>query len=866
MDDVLMERVQVTASRHTLSFSSLSPRDFERLCLGLISRRRGYRDAEHLGAAGRDRGRDIAVRRVVDGRSERVYVQCKRIASRPGKSVFSNEINKLMISVEDGHIARPDVVLFVVTQNLSGDLRSAVADLCGVVGMRAEFLGLTELDDELSRHDDLIAQFFALGIQDCVRATKGDVPFERVTPHHFGPRRVGFVNRVDELAELDVAAASPALASRVVVLSGPQGTGKSRLAEEWAQRQKEHYPDGQLYVDFRILRASASSSVAESLRSGLEALGCPIKAVPERLMDRQGLYRTVTAGQRMMLLLDHVDEAGEVRSLIPDSPDSLVLVTTNADLRVLKVEGAVHVPVATLDVDHARVMLHTRVGCPPDGVDELRASETVLSYCGGLSLAVELCATQIRDEGGGNYGWLEERLTDEKTRLKRIAGPVTSLDVVFGTAYYALAPDLARAYRLIARAPRLSTWAQVCAVLGADGHTSRRLVSLLASRNLIEVNGDTRAGGVAGERLDVGMHDLLRLHGRTVALRVDPAESTELVRRVGRYAAARARQIDRAISAERLRVDLPDGDGDTQQPPLSTGADAARQFAVERAFLVAAQTELESAGEYAAVCVIADALWPAMYGRGYNREIAVVFESGVRAAERLGDASVLCRLRMLLARGLGIREDYSGAIEQSRLAIELARAEGDEWLLGSALEVSGVLLLDSRGPAHALPVFEESRAAFPDEGTRGRAIQDHHIGMCFDLLNQPKKAIEAYGRAISALTPLEDHVLLARTGWRLAEALATVAREDEAIAAAAKAEDEATVAGEYAAQGRAMLLIAQLSSDHQVRREKLSAAIVAFTEAADEAWAAEARERLAALNGPDVENAEDAGSGQAFDS
>ena len=40
----------ITHTTHTLPFDNLSPRDFERLCLGLVERER-YQRAEHLGAA-----------------------------------------------------------------------------------------------------------------------------------------------------------------------------------------------------------------------------------------------------------------------------------------------------------------------------------------------------------------------------------------------------------------------------------------------------------------------------------------------------------------------------------------------------------------------------------------------------------------------------------------------------------------------------------------------------------------------------------------------------------------------------------------------------------------------------------------------
>ena len=680
------------------------------------------------------------------------------------------------------------------------------------------------------------------------------LPFERVTPHHLGRRREGFVNRTDELARLDSAAKNTSGSSRLLVLEGLQGAGKSRLAEEWAQRQKDRYPDGQLYLDFRTLPASPSS-LAEALRFSLEAMGCPAKRIPERLSERQGLYRTVTANQHMMLLLDHVSEAGEVQGLLPDAPDTLVVVTTNSDMWLLRAEGAQEIPVGALDPSHARIMLQTLVGDAPRGSQEEQACEAVLSYCGGLPLALELCATQIREEGGGWYAWLAERLGDARTRLQRIGGPSVNLDVVFASAYAALPDDLARAYRLIGLAPRLNTWAQASAVLGAEELPAKRLVSLLAARHLVEC--DEGGVGSAGDRLDIGMHDLLRLHARKLSLTANPEESTALAHRIGQYAAVRARQIDYAISPERLRIDLPSwcpetarGDGarqDVTDLVIADGAEAGRQFSIERPFILAAQIAAEAAGDDATACVIADALWPAMYGRGYDREIAGVLTVGVEAAARLGEPLVLCRLRMLLARGLGFREEYDEAIGQSRLAVQLAREQGDDWMLGSALEVQGLLLLDSCGPEEALPVFEEARSCFPEDQVRGKAIQDLHIGICLSRLGQPEEAVGAFDRAMAAFGSLRDHLQLARTGWRLAEVLVELDSKERALAVATAAAQESTLSGEYRAQGHAMLVLAELQEDPDICREELRAAVEAFTEVADDALVAVANDRLEAL-------------------
>jgi hypothetical protein len=844
MDDVAMDRVRVSSTQHVLDFAALSPFDFERLCLALIGKRSGYGRLEHLGVSGGDRGRDVvAVRRSRGGAEQLVYVQCKRLGRTPGIAMYLNELRSIKRHVDAGSIAEPDVVIFAVTANISGDVRTKVRDESRSLGFEAEFLGASELDEEVRRDGRLMVDFFDFGRGRL--AQEGGVPFKRIKPRQLGSRRAGFVNRVAELETLDRALGARSGAPSLVVINGPHGAGKSRLAEEWVQRQKESYPDGQILLDFRPLRESPAGSVAEALRSSLIALGCPAKKVPERLEDRVGLYRTLTASRRLMLLLDHVDEPGEVNVLLPDAPDALVVVTSNSAMAALKAVGAVHVPIVTLDREHAKLMLQTLVGVEAAGEEEEQARETILSYCGGLSLALELCATRIRDECGGSYRWLARELRDEGTRLEKITGGSRSLEVVFASAYRSLSDELARAYRLIGQAPRLSTWAQASAVLGCEEDSARRLVSMLRSKHLVEFREDL-ADQAVHDRVDIGMHDLLRLHARRAGLGVPSSESADLLRRMVDLAVRRARQIDRAISPERLRLELAvtaeadarrsSGRSDSRgvlRPPAD-GADASRIFAVERSFLMATQAAAEIGGLDAAVCELADAMWPAMYSRGYNAEIADVVGPAVVAADRLSNQHARCRLNMLLARGLALREDWLQALACCDTAVDIAIAEADGWLLGSALEVKGLLLLDDHGPEHALAVFEQSRRSFPVDGERGRAIQDIHIGMCLARLGDGVKAAESLARAVDSFERLGDTTQAARAGWRLAEVLHDLGRTDDARTRAVAVTAAATVAGEHVARGRALLILADLEPDGDRRRFHLTGARDAFRDGSDE--------------------------------
>jgi hypothetical protein len=104
----------ITGTAHTLPFDKLSPRDFERLCLWLVERE-GFDHAEHLGAAGKEQGRDI-----VAWREDQLWAfQCKRV-QRFGPSDALKEVAKVLGLPQD---QRPAVLVFLVTCDVSDETR-----------------------------------------------------------------------------------------------------------------------------------------------------------------------------------------------------------------------------------------------------------------------------------------------------------------------------------------------------------------------------------------------------------------------------------------------------------------------------------------------------------------------------------------------------------------------------------------------------------------------------------------------------------------------------------------------------------------------------------------------------------------------
>lgn len=144
----------VTGTTHPLPFDSLSPRDFERLCLWLV-RREGFRRAEHLGAAGSEQGRDI-----IAWREGKLWAfQCKRVQSFGPKDALK-EVEKILALPKD---ERPAGLVFLVTCDVSAQARQRVRKRCAEGDIECSFWVGTELDERVKRHPEIVKEFFQVG-------------------------------------------------------------------------------------------------------------------------------------------------------------------------------------------------------------------------------------------------------------------------------------------------------------------------------------------------------------------------------------------------------------------------------------------------------------------------------------------------------------------------------------------------------------------------------------------------------------------------------------------------------------------------------------------------------------------------------
>lgn len=146
--------LSTTLTHHTLPFASLSPQDFERMCLWLVQRE-GFDRAEHLGTSGGENGRDIVAWK--DGK--RIAFQCKRV-QRFGPRAADIEIRKLKALPDD---QKPDQIVFVLSCSVSAQTRKLVRQSWGSEES-CHFWASTELDEKVKRWQDVLSEFFGMCI------------------------------------------------------------------------------------------------------------------------------------------------------------------------------------------------------------------------------------------------------------------------------------------------------------------------------------------------------------------------------------------------------------------------------------------------------------------------------------------------------------------------------------------------------------------------------------------------------------------------------------------------------------------------------------------------------------------------------
>jgi tetratricopeptide (TPR) repeat protein/transcriptional regulator with XRE-family HTH domain len=432
--------------------------------------------------------------------------------------------------------------------------------------------------------------------QQAVCAARASPARQEPIARQLPPAPALFTGRTRELAALDrhleSGDGSPIVLSAI---HGMGGVGKTALALQWARLAREHFHDGELYIDLHGYDPDQGPmDASEALRMCLSALGIAPEHAPTSVQERSALYRRLLSGRRMLVILDNARTSQQVRPLLPGSPTCMALITSRNNLGGLAVrDGMQRLTLDVLTAREARLLLTRAIGSQR-ATAEPGALAALAELCGHHPLALLIVAERVRATPQCRLASAVAQLSDESERLTALDAEdddASAVRSVLGWSYRALSRDEGVLFRRLGLHKGTDIGALAAAsIAGFTLEYCRGLLQGLVSAHLLEVTAADR----------YGMHDLVRLLAAELAADEESAEERKAaIARVSTWYVHSASSARTALdpALPRLDLDLPPCDADVMT--LTTFPDRAAAlgwFECERANLTALCATAESLG------------------------------------------------------------------------------------------------------------------------------------------------------------------------------------------------------------------------------------------------------------------------------
>jgi predicted ATPase/DNA-binding SARP family transcriptional activator len=552
--------------------------------------------------------------------------------------------------------------------------------------------------------------------------------------------------------------------SRLLTLTGPGGTGKTRLALAAAGAVSASYPEGVCWVELAPLDDPGILARVVAGRLG----------VPDSPGQDAAAAIAEHVGDRSMLIV--LDNCEHLASAVADLAGQLLgachamsILATSRE--VLGVDGERSWPVPSLSLPEAGAPAAATALAESDAVRffEYRAqlvlpsfrladdnASAVVQVCrrlDGLPLAIELAAAQMRML---SVGQLAERLDDIFTVL--VGGARTA-----PRRHQALRATLDWSHDLLDEDERV---------------VFRWLAVFSGGFTLTAAEQVTAGSGIRPERT---LELLTRLADKSL-LRVDHVGSDaryHLLSTVREYALERLAEASEEEAARRAHLRCFVGLVEEVAPRIDGGCEGPLGLERELDRLDAETPNLRVALEFARDCGdanaalrIAGSLGRFAYLRGHYHEIREWMDTAVTAGT---DAPAALRAKALLGSGrLALLQcDYLPAVRRLEAALRLYRELGDAHGLASALQVLGSVAREQGRYARAMELHGESLSIAEAVGDQWAVASAHgYLGFACWLQLQFERATEECAVALRMFRELGDVEGIA---WSLLS-LGTIAR------------------------------------------------------------------------------------------
>ncbi|WP_194921476.1 NB-ARC domain-containing protein [Catenulispora rubra] len=595
----------------------------------------------------------------------------------------------------------------------------------------------------------------------------------RCTDANYPPEPTAFADRVEERAWIVEAACAGGDVAKLLHLAGMRSIGKSTMLLYWIRHHgTDFFEDGIYYLDLDRLN-SDQPDPGEVARLLLAQVGLPSALIPPEPEVARKWWARLTQGRKICVIFDHVKDADEIATLIPQSANSTVIVAADTMIDDLLGADVKYREVRGFDADASRGYFQNAVA--PHQLDSDAALRSVVDVCAGIPAVLMMVAGILNREPSTT-------MTDMNHRLARSGGAIDEFRShrsgtmrVFDESYASLPADARKLYRALGLLPdQMSVFGDswLAEVSGLPLERMRAARRELTGRYLIAKSWNETAGtDQPGDGTTLSANHMIRIHAR------------ELLEQKGEFSKARQQKAYVALRVwYAIMLQYADKATSRNKPfrvvKVALDADAnpfARQQTallwvgqhLDRVVMLINQAFID--GEDEVVVRMTEPLQTYLFNRRPGRVSVDVLRCAVISAQRLGNKRYEARMRCLLSRALREAELLDEAQAQVDAALEAVgnlsapadneEQRADKTLRASVDEFIGLVRLDKDDPEAALTCFERAyQQHVAIKNARGIVLMMQMKGRALVRSGRAAEAVTILGEALKRVSDLDDRL------------------------------------------------------------------------------------------------------------